>query len=172
MTLIGSHWRGATPLQRREGRAWYRNARRTILAMADASGVTKRCAGGVVAAMSPRTHWSRNLHVAGEILAGRTPSGVFRASLVKARAILAGAKPLCVLGGNKVRAFYRALVGDRTAVVIDVWILRALGLRSRAPTDRLYLRIAAAFTTVARRLRIAAADLQAVVWVTTRGRAE
>jgi len=165
-------WREATREQRQSGADWYRRARLLVSALATRHGRTRSTVAGVVAATSPRLHWSRNVAVAGELLAGGAPRGVFGVNLEKAGRILAGAKPLCVLCGNKVRAFYRALLGDTGAAVIDVWMLRAAGAHDERPTDAVYASIAEALRNLAKRLRISVTALQATIWVAVRGRAE
>lgn len=166
------YWRSATREQRQSGAKWYTSARAIIGTLATRQGHSKATVAGVVAATSPRMHWSRNIAVSEVLLAGGTPAGVFRTSIDKARRIIAGAKPLCVLRGNKVRAFYRALVGDTSAAVIDAWMLRAGGLDAESKlTDRAYAALAGALTELARRLRITVTHLQATIWVAIRGRA-
>jgi hypothetical protein len=122
-------WRAADRAVRTAGVQWYRNARRICRDLARRHGVSESCAAGVVAALSPRLGWTYNVLAADLVLARaeRVP-GVFKASLVKARRILAGGRPLQVLSGPKVRAFYRALKGDESAAVVDVWTARAAGL--------------------------------------------
>lgn len=164
-------WLRATREHRVSGAQWYRSAAGSVAALATRHGKSRAVVAGVVAATSPRLHWSRNLAVSDILLAGGAPSGVFRASLDKARRIMAGAKPLTVLGGNKVRAFYRALLGDRTAAVIDVWMLRACGLADTTRLDRndMYRKCTEALTKVARRVGTSVTDLQATLWVAARG---
>lgn len=153
-----------------DGARWYVGARKTVRSMAREHGVTVACAAGVVAALSPRLHWSRNVAAARIVLSGARPSGVFRTSYGKARRIYRGERPLRVLSGLKVRAFYRALMGDRRAAVIDTWILQAVGWAHKV-TDRVYAAIARALELAARRVHRSVTELQAAVWVAVRGRA-
>ncbi len=170
---IMGHWQRTTPEVRASGVAWYRDARRLISTLARKYGRTRCTVAGIVAATSPRQSWGRNVVVSEEFLAGGAPSGVFRDSATKARAILAGAKPLVVLGGRKVRAFYRALCGDDTACVIDVWMLRACGLSgtARPNSNGLYARVERAVVAAARQLRVSVTEFQATLWITIRGSA-
>jgi hypothetical protein len=153
-----------------EGARWYVGARWTVRRMARTAGVTVATAAGVVAALSPRLHWSRNITAARVVLAGERPSGVFSASLRKAERIYKGARPLSVLSGLKVRAFYRALMGDDRAAVIDTWVLHAVGWAHKV-TDRVYAAIARALMLAAKRVHRSVVELQAAVWVAVRGRA-
>lgn len=167
------HWNSATPDNRRDGRGWYRAARVLVGALARRHGTTRAVVAGVLAATSPRCTWSRNVEVTRELLAGRAVTRVFRAGVVKAQRIISGAKPLVVLGGDKVRSFYRALVGSRDSAVIDTWMVQASGLPPDTRLDRggMYDRIAGALRRLATKLRIAVADLQATIWVVVRGSA-
>lgn len=168
---LAGHWHASDRATRRAGVRWYRDARDTARAMARAAGVTHATAAGVIAAISPRLHWRHNVNAARTLLLGGEPTGVFRASLAKARRIMAGERPLTVLSGRKVRAFYRALMGDESAAVVDVWTARAAGLDPKDLTPRQYDLVAAALTMAARDLGTTTARLQAVAWVHVRGRA-
>lgn len=77
---------------------------------------------------------------------------------------------MSVLSGPKVRAFYRALMGDRDAAVVDVWVARAAGW-TRELKQRGYDVVARALVAAARLARVSVARFQAVVWVAVRGRA-
>jgi len=162
-------WRATSSEVRAVGRAWYKQAGATCRALATAHRVTRATAAGVLAALSPRLTWTTNLRAAGELLAGRTPSGVFRASLAKARAILAGGRPVAVLRGPKVRAFYRALMGDEGATVVDVWLARAAGANPPA-NSKAYAVLAEGVQLAATAVRVRPAHFQATVWVAIRGR--
>lgn len=169
---LATWWHRATSHHRSAGEAWYATARATIRAMAARHGVSEAIAAGVVAATSPRLPWARNLWVAEEILAGRHPSGVLPRNLERARLILArGGPPLRILRGPKVRAFYRALRGDPSAPVVDVWMLRAAGVGTDSPTPRIYALISDALSRLAARVRRSVTAVQAVIWVAARGSA-
>lgn len=154
-----------------QGGSWYAEAGRVCARMARAYGCSKATACGVMAALSPRLQWGPNQRAADAVLAGVVPTGVFRSSLRKAQRIAAGERPLDVLSGPKVRAFYRALMGDENAAVVDVWVLRAVGW-TRTVKERAYRMIARALQLAAARLGMSVARLQAVAWVAVRGRAQ
>lgn len=162
---------GADTDARAQGVAWYTEARAKVRAMARTHGVTRACAAGVVAALSPRLQWAVNVRAAEVVLAGGVPSGVFKTSFHKAMRIYRGGeRPLAVLAGPKTRAFYRALMGDDHSAVVDVWVLRAVGW-TRSLTDKVYRRIAGALARAAALVGVPVATLQAVAWVVVRGRA-
>jgi hypothetical protein len=158
----------ATEQERALGESWYVEARSVARAMAHDNSVSLATACGVIAALSPRLHWSRNVTVAEMCLSGIVPTGVFRANLDKATAIRDGARPLSVLSGPKVRAFYRALMGH-DAPVIDVWMQRAAKVVGTL-RDTAYELLADALITAAKELGIAIAVLQATIWIVVRGR--
>lgn len=163
-------WSRATDEERSLGAAWYATQHSKIGSMAKQHNVSKACAAGVVAALSPRLRWSVNVRAAETLLSGVSPSGVFKASLRKAQRILAGEKPLRVLSGPKVRAFYRALMGDESAAVVDVWVARAVGWTKEIKA-KAYARIARALAKAAEIVGTAVAKLQAVAWAVVRGSA-
>lgn len=167
-----SHWHRATPEARVAGLDWYPIARGVVRQLAHESGCSVDTAAGVVAALSPRITWTRNVGAAREVLRGAlVVPGCLSASLRKARRVAAGESPDGVLGGRKVRAFYAALMGDDSAPVVDIWVMRAAGLKSDAPTPRVYDAIARALSLVAARVGAPLARVQAVVWVVARRRA-
>lgn len=63
VTRLIEAWNQATTEDREAGEEWYKAARAAVANMAARHGVSKSCAAGVVAALSPRIHWSRNLEV-------------------------------------------------------------------------------------------------------------
>jgi hypothetical protein len=164
-------WRAADRSVRRAGSGWYAEAHRTARRMARECGVSLATAAGVMAAISPRLTWKHNVNAARTLLSGGMPTGVFRASVAKARRILLGERPLKVLSGPKVRAFYRALMGDESAAVVDVWTARAAGLDPEALTPARYEQVAQALRLGAAEVGTTTARLQAVAWVAVRGRA-
>lgn len=164
-------WAQAPDDVRAKGLAWYRGARMMVKAIARKNGVSHAVAAGVVAALSPRLQWAVNVRCADTVLGGGIPRGVFKTSLHKAlRITRGGERPSVVLSGPKTRAFYKALMGDDQAAVVDVWVLRAVRW-TRKVTDRAYARIAGALRAAADAVGVPTAQLQAVAWVAVRGRA-
>jgi hypothetical protein len=151
------------------GGRWYRESQRVARRLSRKHGTTIACAAGVIAALSPRIRWASNVALADAVLAGHEVTGVFGRNLEKARRIAAGERPLTVLGGDKVRAFYRAIMGDEDSVVIDVWMCRAVGVHKVALSSRGYEAIADAVREAAKLVGVTPAQLQAIVWVQVRG---
>jgi hypothetical protein len=165
-------WHAADSAARTAGVQWYRAARAMARKLGRMHGCSAATAAGVIAALSPRLTWSYNVIAAEAVLAKaeRVP-GVFRANLAKARAIAAGARPLTVLSGPKVRAFYRALCGDSSAAVVDVWTARAAGVDPQGLSPQLYAQVARALKLGADEVGTTTSAFQAVAWVAVRGRA-
>lgn len=162
------------------GMAWYDRAERTMAAMARYYGVSRETAAGVVAALSPRIQWAPNLTAAERMLdaAGRGAReplvNGYTANRTKAWKIANGADPDAVLGGPKVRAFFANLTGDPHRVTVDVWAARGAGLAmpdGRTLSSRDMRELHTAYETAAQRRGVNARQLQAAVWVSTRGRA-
>lgn len=100
--------RNGTPAQLHSGRTWYATAHGIGSEFAAEYGVTVECALGVIAALSPQLGWWQNVMLARQALdAGIMAQGHTHDNMRKVNAILAGAEPLDVLGGLKVRSFYR-----------------------------------------------------------------
>lgn len=110
-------FRQATASEREEGKAWYETARAFALTL-DPSDPGR--AAAIIAALSPRLEWGRNMRAAEDVYAGRAPK-VLGLNADKANRILAGEDPGSVLKGPKVTAFWYAITdpSDRRAIVID-----------------------------------------------------
>lgn len=155
---------------------WYRESRRTARALARRHHVTLATAAGVIAALSPRIPWANNIRWAEAILRDvDAPVGGYPANALKARRIRLGERPLAVLGGEKVRAFYRAIMGDSDSAVIDVWMLRVAGVQppqreGKGQTVSFdYAALTEALKAAARAVGVPVADFQAIVWTHARG---
>ena len=176
---ITAAWSSASAADLAAGLEWYDTARAACDALAAGTSgrVTTEQAAGVVAALSPRMPWARNLTVAAAVIDAHVdgrpaPAMALRRNLDVACAILDGRQSGPT--GRKVSAFARAILGDTAAVVVDVWAARAAGHPmpdGKGLTPRQYDAIAAAYTDAAERLGVAPRDLQAAVWVVVRGSA-
>ncbi len=148
---------------------WYRESRRTARALARKHDTTLATAAGVIAALSPRIRWRENVLGADHILGGADSGPGFNRNVEKACRIRDGERPLSVLGGPKVTAFYRAIMGDKEAAVIDVWMWRAMGIK---PGEVPYAVAEACLREAAAKAGVSVSDFQAIVWTHVRGGAE
>jgi hypothetical protein len=175
VAVILGTWNSVDSDTKRVGRLWYYDAWRSAVVMADKHGVSIEQAAGVIAALSPRCPWKRNLIDAEAVLTRGVAAVVssFGRNKTRAVAIANGHNPDHILGGPKVRAFWRCLVSfrNRTHVCIDVWAARAVGYYGRI-SPQVYRRIAAAYLDAARRLNVTPCELQATLWIDIRGTAK
>lgn len=136
---------------------------------------------GVVAALSPLNHWqiqvdytpgiiSRACHlIARDVRPHDAITLSFFSNKDKAARILQGEAPLVVLGGDKVRSFYRNLTGDDDAVTIDRHAIEIAGWtgakHDNRDNNKNYARIAFAFRAAAEDLNLTPCGIQALSWV-------
>lgn len=70
------------------------------------------------------------------------------------------------LTGRKISSFAKSLAGDKNAVVVDLWMLRAFGIdKKRGATKREYDTIEAYITEQAHIMGLHPCELQAIIWV-------
>lgn len=174
---ILAHYRAADPTVVALGDAWYDQAQQTAQ---EIWPERPDLAAGVIAALSPRCQWVTNVAWARAVVhAARTgqecPAVHTTTMRAQAWRIANGEDPLSVLNGPKVRRFYLNISGDRSAVTVDVWAIRAaLGADAAGDgriTKRQYDTAEAAYQRAAKIAGISPAAMQAIVWVQVRGRA-
>jgi len=176
-TLLAS----ATPADIKRAGTWYCDAMAFAESLCTiAPSWTLEVSASVVSAFSPRVTWALNKRKAAEYAMGQRPAGLRSALDAADRCQREGYDGL---RGPKTNAFARAIGGDPDAVVIDIWMCRAAGLtygpKSKyagqakdAPSITEYRGIAAAVRTVADAWNMPAADMQALLWIIVRGKAE
>jgi hypothetical protein len=159
------------------GSLWYLHARDIADAMARRHRTTLDVSAAIVAVTSPRCSWDENLARSELVLSGTIPS-MFDNIERKCADIMAN--PTMAeryAKGPKVSAFRRAILGDMSAVVLDIWALRAaisspyvgdneykLGIGT--PTR--YGIVAEGFRRAAQDVGLLPAILQAILWVAVR----
>jgi hypothetical protein len=148
---------------------WYWRSRQQARRLARLGGVSVRAAAGIIAALSPNTLWKANITLAEHVLLHSEPKG-FRGNWKKAERIRDGERPLSVLRGPKVRAFYRAIMGDEDAAVLDRWMWRAMGFdEHKHPAYEVGQQILADAAAI---VGLPTATFQMVVWTGIRGGGE
>ncbi|MES2156057.1 MAG: hypothetical protein V4510_13065 [bacterium] len=152
---------------------WYREARSYARALTREHGGGLGRAAGIIAALSPQISWGVNKRLAAQVMEHGWPQeGCLRLSEQRAHDIWMGDRPLAVLGGPKTRAFYRAIMGDEDAVVLDTWMATAMGWPHNAFSARQYERCERALREAAAVTSLAPSAFQAIVWTQVRGGAE
>ena len=89
------------------GLNWYPSAGQIAIRLADRYEISEAQAIGVIAALSPRNKWSRNVHDAEALIGAYKASGADQASLTK----------VCTFGANKAKAI--AILGLSRAADLD-----------------------------------------------------
>ncbi len=162
----------------RQGLSWYRDANTYARKLAEAHDVPFEYVVGIIAALSPRVSWSDNLKGTESILADGEQASTMAlgTNVVKALWIADGSDAGDILGGRKVRSFWRNISApyDSLDVTLDGWMVKALGLPSHRYLERkgAYDAIADGFRIVATEHGILPHQLQAAVWIQARGEAE
>lgn len=113
----------ASEAEKIEGIEWYERASRLAYSLSKQSGYSLEQCAAVIAALSPQNPWQRNCIDAENMIMAEDPAmikvGTFNNNKQKAIRILKGEAPLDVLGGLKVRDFYRSIMADVSAVCVD-----------------------------------------------------
>lgn len=163
----------ASPHDIAEGLRWYDGAKKECSNLARRNKISLRKAIGIVAALSPRVNWGRNVIAAQSLVRGLPGEG-FGANKSKAFRILEGEDPNDVLGGDKVRSFFSNISrpSTSTAVTIDRWAIRVtLGSQDwkakvNTPTAKQYLQLGNEYREAAALVGLRPSELQAITWVT------
>lgn len=126
---ITAAYRAASEQDRQDGREWYGRAR-VLAEELDPRDIER--AAAVIAVLSPRMHWHKNVELARYAYRHQCEDGMacldvladwpgLKSNGRKALGILAGADPEDVVSGPKVRAFWRTICDpiDPRAVVVD-----------------------------------------------------
>lgn len=155
---------------------WYDLAHVKITSVADHVQKPVSTVAAVFAALSPQCSWALQRRLTEDwikdpgTLNSPAPYPTFGANRRKALAILLGhEQPEDVLG-QKTRAFWRALMLDRKAVVIDTWMVRAAGWDPARLTPKRYERLQDALiaASIPWNHQDNLAAMQAVIWETVR----
>lgn len=160
------------------GIEWYSDAHALAEQLATKYGVTVPVAAAVIAAHSANASWAVNRNRAVAHLAGY-PTGLGKAIAMGNRAIADPDNALDYVVGPKLNPFAHNIAGDLSRVATDRWAQRA-GFNTADDTlcARLIARkgvrdlLIEAYCKVAADVGLEPAQLQAIVWVQIRGKAE
>lgn len=165
--MFAEHYRAADTATRLYGLDWYTRARRTATTLALEYGRRTETVAAIMACVSQQVTWQHAQVLTVAALHGRRVPHYTQIQAKVAR-LLAGESPWYVLRGPKIRAFYHAIMGQRSAVVLDSWMIRAATGR-RTCTAKQYKNLAATLRSEARAANLSPADFQAIVWCKVRG---
>ena len=174
----------ATLTERQDGVSWYPVALDIARTIADEHDVTVPQAIGVIAALSPRNRWERNVQDAVSLITAYNAGGAEQAQLTKvctfssnkAKAIRILQDPYAqhdevraILSGPKLKEFYTC-IADGSDVCIDghaycIWAANRTGLKD-VPAIGVKLRrvIKADYRIAAAELGITPSACQAITW--------
>ena len=159
----------ATYGQIEQAAKWYLDAERVAEKVANNLSISLENGASIVSAFSPRERWTANVAKAIAFSLGEIPVGLSNNLRMARAAISIG---FDALKGPKTNAFARAIAGDENAVVVDVWMMRALGLEKKSPNGEEYKVIAKAIKTVAVEFGMTPRAMQALIWIVVRGSGE
>lgn len=160
--------KGATLGQVEQAAKWYLDAERVAEEVARNLGADLEVGASVVSAFSPRERWTNNVEKAVAFSLGKKVVGLPNNLKMANKAIKLG---FDALNGQKTNNFARAIAGDENAVVIDVWMLRALGIEGKTPTQIQYKEMAKAVKDTAEVYGLTPRTCQALIWIIVRGSA-
>ena len=178
----------ATLTEQQEGIAWYPTAKAIARELANRYGIHPAEAAGVLAALSPRNRWERNVQDAESLITAYVAGGAEQAQLTKVctfnaskdravRILIAGvltdADVLAILSGPKLQEFYSCIQGI-PEVCIDghafcIWAANRTSLKD-VPAIGVKLRreIKADYRAAAVELGLTPSACQAITWVVWR----
>ena len=173
---IRAYYLLSTLREKEQGLEWYKSARSECTRLAKLYSLNLSTVVGVLAALSPRNRWTRNVSDTEQvILFGEDATvGTFSANKTKATRILCGESPLDVLSGNKVRSFYTCIVDTKSLdCCIDSHAYAvALGsgerIKAKNISDNTYTKIKEAYQELAGELSLQPKQLQAITWLAFR----
>ena len=167
------------------GMAWYYLANNSARQLQQVYDFTMPQICGVIAALSPRNKWYRNLQdcsnllscIRGESNIEDYKCGTFTSNKIKARLILATPNTtheqvLSILGGNKVRSFYSNILepSNPNYLTVDGHALgcyQGVKLRGCTPSNKDYQTITDTYSHLAiDKIGILPNQLQAINWLT------
>jgi hypothetical protein len=188
LTILGVYHL-ATISERHNGRVWYPQALQAVESIAREHSLAESTVAGIVAALSPRNRWERNLVDAENMLKIYKITGsidpteykvcTFGNNKLKALQILAEninnpADVKSILSGPKLCEFFSCILGDLQEVCIDghaysVWAGDRITL-DKIPSIGVKLRakIKADYKEAANVVNISPAEMQATTWLTWR----
>lgn len=168
----------ATPADLEEGASWYPKAYgiASDLVLGHEVDSTEHGAA-LLAALSPRTDWARNVAGAVAMAYGNEAAGCLGANVERAERVLRADEPVADLNRTgtapKIEAFARNILGDVEVVTVDVWACRVANLdETRLSRKGAYEAVAHCYRLAARRRGVDPRTMQATTWVIARnGRA-
>lgn len=168
-----------------EGKLWYARANAAAVSLAKSYGIHAETAAGVIAALSPRNRWERNVIDAENIIAAYQAGGstkevkVCTFSKNKEKAVTILTLALCgravenVLSGPKMIEFYNCIVGNDDVTIdghaYSIWFGDRVTL-ANVPSigKKLREKIKKDYLVVAKNNAMMGYEVQAITWLAHR----
>ena len=163
--MFVTYYRNAGPRALTEGAVWYLRARQCARTLSRRYNVPLDTVAAIIAVTSQRVTWKYNLTCTVRALKGQEIRHLGQV-VAKVAKLMDGQAPANVVSGQKIRAFWRAILGDRDAVVLDSWMMGAIGVKTLTPKQ--YEIVANNLRLEAKRAGVAPSTFQAVVWCALR----
>ena len=161
--------KNATFGQVEQASKWYVDAERIAEKVAENLDTTLEVGASVVSAFSPRERWSVNVARAIAYSLGQDVHCLKNNLTMANNALTMG---FGALKGLKTNSFAKAIAGDEQAVVIDVWMLRAVGIEKKTPSQSQYWELVEAVKKTAFDVGMTPRATQALIWIVVRGSAQ
>ena len=158
--------KNATFGQVEQASKWYVDAERIAEKVAENLGTTLEVGASVVSAFSPRERWSVNVARAIAWSLGQDVTCLKNNLVMANNSLTLG---FAALKGLKTNSFAKAIAGDEQAVVIDVWMLRAVGIEKKTPNQSQYWELVEAVKKTAFEYGMTPRAMQALIWIVVRG---
>ena len=165
----------ATPANIEAGALWYEEAGDLATELGARTGYGRLVAAAVIAHLSPRTTWTRNVDGAIHLLESHGEHvfpGLIGRNVENAQRVLSDGydDPADSFTGPKTARFYANIIGDREAVTVDVWAARVAGVdEDKLALTGVYDALEHAYRLAVRRRSVAPATMQATTWIVARG---
>lgn len=157
----------ATPAQIEAASVWYFEAQEVAEDVAELLSTSLEVGASIVASFSPRERWSSNVAKSYAFANGKPVTGLSNNLAMAMSSVTLG---FDALKGLKTNAFARAIAGDKDAVVIDTWMIKAAGMESsKGVSKKEYKELSLAVTQVANRIKLTPRTTQALIWIIARG---
>lgn len=160
----------ATPEDKVVASQWYDDAHAIAQHISSISGLDIEKSASILAAFSPRERWDSNVRKANDFVRGATVKGLQNNITMAYAAMTDG---FGALNGLKTNSFARNIAGDKDAVTIDVWMIRAAGMdANKGVNDTEYKLLSEIVKELAADRGMYPATAQALIWILIRGKAE
>ncbi|WP_433685776.1 DUF7178 family protein [Nocardia sp. CA-119907] len=164
-------WGHATGEQISAGHTWYRDAFVLATKVSEIADISLERAACVIAALSPRTTWERNVVAALAIANGEPVPATLPANVARANLAMTAADPWSIFTphSRKILNFTKNILGDESAVTVDMWASRIAGITEiELARAGVYEAVAHAYTRAAAHRGVSPAVMQATTWIIVR----